>query len=65
MTFIPGLAVTLVAIAAFFYSLPRKGKTAWFVGTQGEGYVVVAMLGALGVGLAMIAGSFVSTASYD
>jgi hypothetical protein len=51
MTRISGLALMLVAIAAFYYSLPRKGKAAWFVGTQWEGYVVVIMLGALGVGL--------------
>jgi hypothetical protein len=51
MTLISGLALMLVAIAAFYYSLPRKGKAAWFVGTQWEGYVVVIMIGALGVGL--------------
>jgi hypothetical protein len=59
MTLISGLALMLVAIAAFYYSVPRKGKTAWFVGTEWEGYVVVAMIGALGVGLMlMIAGMF-------
>jgi hypothetical protein len=51
MTLISGLALMLVAIAAFYYSLPRKGKAAWFVGTQWEGYVVVVMIAALGVGL--------------
>jgi hypothetical protein len=55
MTHIFGLALSLVAIAAFFYSLPRKGKTAWFVGTAGEGYVVVAIIGALFVGLSLMA----------
>jgi hypothetical protein len=65
MTLISGLAVTLVAIAALFFSMPRKGKTAWFVGTELEGYLVVLMIAALGVGLAMISGTFVSPASYD
>jgi hypothetical protein len=57
MNLIFGVALTLGGIAAFFYSLPRKGKTAWFVGTEWEGYVVVAMISAVGVGLMlMIAG---------
>jgi hypothetical protein len=54
MNLISGLALTLGGIAAFYYSLPRKGKTAWFVGTEGEGYVVVAMISAVGVGLMLI-----------
>jgi hypothetical protein len=54
MNLIFGLALTLGGIAAFYYSLPRKGKTAWFVGTEGEGYVVVAMISAIFVGLILM-----------
>ena len=56
MTLVSGLALMLVAIVVFYYSLPRKGKTAWFVGTEWEGYVVVAIIGALGVGLLLVIG---------
>jgi hypothetical protein len=54
MNLIFGLALTLGGIAAFYYSLPRKGKTARFVGTEWEGYVVVAMISAICVGLILM-----------
>jgi hypothetical protein len=54
MTLIFGLAVMLVAIAALYFSLPRGGKTSWFVGTKWEAYLVVAMVGSVGVGLLLV-----------
>ena len=35
-------------------SLPRHGKTARFVGTEWEGYVVVMMIGFLGIGVVLV-----------
>ena len=54
-TIIIGIILFVVAVAAFYYSLPREGKVARFVGTQSEGYVVVVMLaaGAMGTILAV------------
>ena len=48
-----GLVLTVAAAAVFYFSLPRGGKTARFVGTEWEGYVVVAMIGVLGIGVIM------------
>ena len=45
-----GVALIALASAAFVYSLPRGGKTARFVGTEWEGYVVTTMIGAVGIG---------------
>ena len=45
-----GVALIALAFAAFVYSLPRGGKTARFVGTEWEGYVVTTMIGAVGIG---------------
>ena len=55
MTMFVGAGILAAALAAFVYSLPRRGKTARFVGTQSEGYVVVGMicLGGLGLLLAI------------
>lgn len=54
MTLISGLALMLVTITAFYFSLPREGKTAWFVGTEWEGYVVVLMISGLGMGVMLV-----------
>jgi hypothetical protein len=43
-----------LALVAFVFSLPRRGKTARFVGTHWEGYAVVAMLCTFGVGLMFV-----------
>ena len=51
MTLFVGIALTVAALATFVYSLPRGGKTARFVGSQWEGYVVVAVLCVFGLGL--------------
>lgn len=51
MLLISGLVVMALAIGFFIYSLPRGGKVALFVGGKWEGYVVVIMIGAIGVGL--------------
>ena len=50
MTLFFGVALIALALAAFIYSLPRGGKTARFVGTEWEGYVVTTMIGAAGIG---------------
>ena len=51
--FVGGLVLTAVAATAFYFSLPRDGKVARFVGTEWEGYAVVAMIGVLGIGVIM------------
>ncbi len=53
MFIVLGLVLTIAAAAVFYFSLPRGGKTARFVGTEYEGYVVVAMIGVLGIGVIM------------
>ncbi len=45
-----GVVLIALALAAFIYSLPRDGKTARFVGTEWEGYVVTTMIGVAGIG---------------
>jgi len=54
MTLIVGAVLFVVALAAFIFSLPRGGKTAWFVGSEWEGYVVVFMLGVFGLGVMLL-----------
>lgn len=56
MTLILGVALVLLAAVAFFTSLPRGGKVARFVGTSGEGYIVVSMLVVFGTGLLLVVG---------
>ena len=51
MTAVVGVAIALAALAAFYYSLPRNGQVARFVGTEWEGYAVVAMICAFATGL--------------
>lgn len=53
MLLISGLVLMALAIGFFVYSLPRGGKSAWFVGGEWEGYVVVIMIGAIGIGAMM------------
>jgi len=54
MSLIFGGVLFVAALAAFFFSLPRGGKSAWFVGSQWEGYVVVFMLGVFGLGVMLL-----------
>lgn len=53
MTLIFGLVLIALAAGAFVYSLPRGGRTARFVGTKWEGYAVVVLIGAVGIGIIM------------
>ena len=50
MTLFFGVALIALALAAFIYSLPRGGRTAPYVGTEWEGYVVAGLIGTLGIG---------------
>ena len=54
MTLIVGVVLFLGSLAVFAFSLPRHGKTAKFVGTEWEGYAVVAMLCTFGLGLLFV-----------
>lgn len=56
MTLIVGVALILLAAVAFYISLPRGGQVASFVGTSGEGYIVVSMLVVFGAGLLLVVG---------
>ena len=48
MTYIAvGLAVLVLTLVVFWYSLPRGGKTHRFVGTELEPYIGVAFAGAV------------------
>jgi hypothetical protein len=51
MVLLLGVVLMAAAAAVFVFSLPRGGRTARFVGTEWEGYAVVAMLCTLGVGV--------------
>ena len=51
MTLITGIAIVALALFALIYSRPHKGKSARFVGSFWEGYIVVGMVGLLGVGI--------------
>ena len=54
MALISGIVLVALAVVAFFFSLPRAGKTARFVGTQWEPYVVVGILCAFAVGFMLL-----------
>ena len=56
MKLISGLFLVAVTISVFWFFLPRKGKTAKFVGTEWEGYIVAAMIGILGIGAVLVVG---------
>ena len=51
---IAGIVLITLAVGAFLFSLPRHGKSAPFVGSQFEGYIVALMISALGGGLASV-----------
>ena len=53
MTMLVGVVLLAASLAAFMYSLPRRGKTAKFVGSAWEGYVVVALICVLALGLTL------------
>ena len=59
MVLVSGIALVALAFAAFFFSLPRGGKTARFVGTGSEGYVVVVMLCVFGIGAMLVVSAVV------
>jgi hypothetical protein len=54
MQLITGIVLVALAVGSFMGSLPRRGRTARFVGTEWEGYLVAGMVGALGLGVVMI-----------
>jgi hypothetical protein len=54
MSGIFGFVLSLGAVVVFYYSLPRDGKLAKFVGTAWEGYAVVGMIGVFCVGAILI-----------
>ena len=54
MTAIIGIAFVVLAVTAFIYSLPRRGRLAPFVGTNWEPYAVVMIVVLLGAGVVMI-----------
>ena len=51
MTMLVGAVILAASLAAFVYSLPRGGRTAKFVGSPWEGYIVVGLVCLLGLGL--------------
>ena len=51
MNLLVGVVLLAASLAAFSYSLPRGGKTAKFVGSQWEGFIVVGMICVIGFGL--------------
>ena len=54
MQLIAGAILVALAVVGFITSLPRRGRTARFVGTEWEGYVVAGMVGVLGLGAVMV-----------
>jgi hypothetical protein len=56
MHIIAGLALVAISFGAFWASLPRNGKTARFVGTEWEGYIVAAFIAVFGTGLVLLVG---------
>jgi hypothetical protein len=51
VTLVFGIVVMVLMGGFFAYSLPRGGRSAWYVGSEWEGYIVVVMIGSFGVGL--------------
>ena len=51
MTMLVGAVILAASLAAFLYSLPRGGRTARFVGSPWEGYIVVMLVCLLGLGV--------------
>ena len=59
MNLILGLALVAISLGVFRASLPKHGKTAKFVGTEWEGYIVAGLIGILGIGAVMIVSGLV------
>jgi hypothetical protein len=53
MNLLVGVVLLAASLAVFSYSLPRGGKTAKFVGSQWEGYIVVGLLCIFALGLTL------------
>jgi len=51
MTMLVGAVLLAASLAVYVYSLPRGGRTARFVGSPWEGYIVVGLVCLLGLGL--------------
>jgi hypothetical protein len=51
MLLVSGIALIGLAVARFFYSLPRDGKPARFVGSAWEPYIVICVIGGLALGV--------------
>jgi hypothetical protein len=51
MTMLVGAVLLAASLAVYLYSLPRGGRTARFVGSPLEGYIVVGLVCLLGLGL--------------
>ena len=60
MQYIVGVVLAVTAAMAFYWSLPRGGKTAWFVGKEWEGYAVVTILMTFALGIVLALGGFVA-----
>jgi hypothetical protein len=59
MTAIVGVVVALLSGAAFWYFLPRGGRTASFVGSEWESYIVVIVVVSFVIGLMLIVSGLV------
>ncbi len=54
-----GLALLIVGVGSLLLCVPRRGKTAWFVGMPlFESGVPILMIGAFAIGLILIAAYF-------
>lgn len=51
MLLISGIILIGLALALFIYSLPRNGRPARFVGSAWEPYIVILIIGGLGLGV--------------
>ena len=60
MTLIIGIIALVVFGTALYYSMPRGGKTARFVGSEWEGYIVVAMISGIATGAILTVSSLIN-----
>jgi hypothetical protein len=51
MVLIAGIVSVLLAGGLLTYSLPRRGKVAWFVGSQWEPYITILIVAGLALGV--------------
>jgi hypothetical protein len=51
MLLVSGTVLIGLAVALFVYSLPRNGRPARFVGSAWEPYIVILIVGGLGLGM--------------